>query len=109
MNNPPPGYDDQSIIPKERLNLLANDFEKELKKIEGYLNEGLPGQFQPGKNLKLHLISMNYAAKELGEDSCIEIIESLTHAYHLFESHANLANLNEVLGCIKKLKLSLSS
>lgn len=103
-SSPPPGYDDQSIIPKERLRLLSGEFEKGLNTLEDFFKAGV--SFQVDQQLKLQLNSMHYAAKELGNEYLV-LVEELNHAFHAFESNLCLAKLSDVHTHLNSLKIIL--
>ena len=51
MDFPPPGYDDQTVVPVQRLKWLLGQLEDELNKIQSVFYQHLPGQFRmPAKN-----------------------------------------------------------
>lgn len=106
MNFPPPGYDDESLIPQQRLKLLLGTFQAELDKIQQVFQQHLPGQFQMPQKIERDFWSLRIAAEELGTEYSF-LIEKLISDYNHFKETPDQQSLNRVFSDIKNLQLLL--
>jgi hypothetical protein len=107
MNFPPPGYDDESIVPRHRLKFLLGQFEDELSKIETVFHQHLPGQFQtPKAAIEQEFWKLRASAEELGSDYPF-LVERLISDYEHFRDEPSEEKLERIFSDVKSLQLLL--
>lgn len=107
MNFPPPGYDDESVVPQNRLKSLLGQFEGDLTKIQAVFQEYFPGQFEiPPISLEDRLEQMRASAEELGSDYPF-LVERLISDYKHFNNEPSQEKLERLFSDVKSLQLLL--
>lgn len=107
MNGPPPGYDDESVVPQYRLKFLLGQFEDELSKIESVFRQNVPGQFEsPTHSIEPAFEQLRASAEELGSDYRF-LIERLVADYERFREEPSQEQLEKLFGDVKSLQLLL--
>ena len=106
MNYPPPGYDDETIVPQQRLKFLLGELEGELCKIQSVFHQYLPGQFQMPSKVEKEFRSLRASAEELGSEYSF-LVEKLINDYENFHNTPDQTTLNQVFSDVKSLQLLL--
>ncbi|MCH9610474.1 MAG: hypothetical protein S4CHLAM81_01180 [Chlamydiales bacterium] len=108
MNGPPPGYDDESVIPKFRLKTLLGQFEDELNTIQTIFAETVNVEYQAsGRDFTAELWSLQNTAAELGSEYPF-LIEKLIRDYESFKSAPDRTKLEQLCADVKSLQLLLT-
>ncbi len=108
MNEPPIGYDDESIVPKTRLRYLLDEFEDELNKVQKVYHQYIPSSFEFPSDVDQHFWQLRQTAQELGEQYH-HLIDKLVFDYQSFKKKPDQINLNQLFADIKSLQLLLVS
>jgi len=107
MNFPPPGYDDESVVPQHRLQFLLGQFEDELSKIQTVFEQHLPGQFHTPKTpIEHEFAQLRASAEELGSDYPF-LVERLIADYEHFRDEPSEDKLERLFSDVKSLQLLL--
>lgn len=106
MNHPPPGYDDQSVIPKSRLKTQLDRLENELNVIQKIFSQSVPGEFHENTQVSNEFWNLRATAEELGAEYTF-LIEKLIHDYENFHQAPDSAKLEQLFSDIKSLQLLL--
>lgn len=107
MKGPPPGYDDESVVPQNRLKFLLGQFEDELSKIESVFRQHVPGQFEaPTHSMEHAFEQLRASAEELGSDYRF-LIDRLITDYENFRDEPSQEQLEKLFGDVKSLQLLL--
>jgi hypothetical protein len=106
MNFPPPGYDDETVVPQKRLKNLLGQIESELNKIQSVYQQHLPGQFQAPIKLEREFWTLRASAEELGRDYSF-LVEKLIGDYENFRDKPDQIKLDQLFSDIKNLQLLL--
>jgi hypothetical protein len=106
MNFPPPGYDDDTVVPQQRLKFLLGQLESELNKIQQVFQQHLPGQFQMPAKIEKEFWSLRASAEELGSEYSF-LVEKLIRDYEHFRDAPDQAKLDQIFGDFKSLQLLL--
>ena len=107
MNFPPPGYDDETVVPQQRLKVLLNQLESEFDKIQHVFQQHLPGQFKMREGLDKQFWSLRASAEELGSEYTF-LVEKLISDYEHFRDVPDQEKLNKLFGDVKSLQLLLA-
>ncbi len=105
MTYPPPGYDDESIVPQHRLKSLLGQFEAELSKIQTVFRQNLPGEFHPAEHDQ-DFWQLRTAAEELGSDYPF-LVERLIADYKHFQDEPSGEKLENLFNDVRNLQLLL--
>ena len=106
MNYPPPGYDDESVMPQQRLKLLLGELETELNKIQHVFRQHLPGQFHMPTQIENEFLYLRASAEELGSEYSF-LVEKLIHDYEHFRTTPDQSKLEQIFSDVKNLQLLL--
>lgn len=106
MNFPPPGYDDESVVPQQRLKSLLGQFEHDLDTIQSVFQQHLPGQFNPPTEVEKQFLSLRASAEELGSEYTF-LIEKLITDYDHFRDTPDQEKLDQIFSDVKSLQLLL--
>ncbi|MCC5831876.1 MAG: hypothetical protein JJU12_02400 [Chlamydiales bacterium] len=107
MNFPPPGYDDESVVPRHRLKFLLSQFQNELSKIETVFHQYLPDRFHtPHTSIEQELGMLRASAEELGSDYPF-LVERLISDYEHFRDEPTEEKLEQLFSDVKSLQLLL--
>lgn len=106
MTYPPPGYDDESVVPHERLKVLIGELEGELNKIQSVFHQHLPGQFHPPMEVPKRFWRLRISAEELGEEYAF-LVEKIISDYERFQEKPDQAKLDQLFNDVKSLQLLL--
>lgn len=107
MTNPPPGYDDESVIHKSHLKFILEDFEKELVEISHlFEKEQLPINFENSIALETSFLAFKQAALELGADYTF-LIDKIHLDYKQFQENPSQEALSKIFADVKSLQLEL--
>ncbi len=101
MNFPPPGYDDENVVPQHQLSSLLDQIESELLKIRSVFEVqefAVPVELEFGQ--------LRASADELGEDYPF-LIEHLITDYKHFRDEPNQDKLEQLFSDVKSLQLLL--
>lgn len=107
MNFPPPGYDDESIVPQKRLKFLIGEIESELDKIQIVFRQHIPGQFEVPKEMQKQFSALLSSAEELGSEYTF-LVEKLISDYEHFNRYPDQNTLDLLFSDIKSLQLLLA-
>jgi hypothetical protein len=107
MPNPPPGYDDESVIHKSQLKNLLGDFEGELEKIQA-LYDTNRAEVRISKPLEESFWAFKNASLELGSDYT-SMMDQLIEDYNAFTHHPDQESLSKIYASIKTLQLELAA
>jgi hypothetical protein len=103
---PPPGYDDESVIPRQRLALLLNQLEDELSKVQHVFHQHLPGQFKMPVKSQEDFWLLRAVAEELGSEYSF-LVEKLIADYSQFRNAPDQERLDQLFNDVKSLQLLL--
>src|SRR5262245_44171439 len=106
MSAPPPGYDDETIVPQKRLSLLLGQVESELNQISQVFRQHLPGQFKTAPKIEIELRSLRASAEELGTEYLF-LVEKLIKDYEHFRNTPDQQKLDQIFSDVKSLQLLL--
>lgn len=107
MSLPPPGYDDESIVPQKRLKFLLGEFEKELTKIEAVFHQYLPTQFHAAHSpIEECFLQLKISAENLGSDYPF-LVDQLISDYEHFRDEPSKEKLEKLFNDVKNLQLLL--
>jgi hypothetical protein len=106
MNFPPHGYDDDTVVPQQRLKVLLGNFEAELGKIQSVFQQHLPGQFRMPAKIEKEFWSLRAAAEELGSEYSF-LVEKLINDYEHFRDKPDQEKLDQIFSDVKSLQLLL--
>ena len=107
MNYPPPGYDDESIVPQHQMKRMLGQLEDELSKIETVFQQHLPGEFHPPQDLlEQEFGKLRASAEELGSDYPF-LVERLIADYEHFRDEPSEDKLERLFSDVKSLQLLL--
>jgi len=106
MNFPPQGYDDETVIPQQRLKLLLHKFETELNKVQFVFQQHLPGQFQMPTRFDKELRTLRASVEELGTEYHF-LVERLISDYEHFRDQPDQEKLDKLFSDVKSLQLLL--
>ncbi len=106
MNFPPPGYDDETVVPQQRLKFLLGQFEGELDKIKTVFQQHLPGQFRAPSAIEKQFLSLRSSAEELGSEYPF-LVEKLITDYDHFRGTPDQEKLDQLFSDVKSLQLLL--
>ena len=108
MNRPPPGYDDESVVPQQRMRFLLGQFEDELDKINAVFQQHIPGEFHASRMpLEEEFPRLRASAEELGSDYPF-LIDRLLADYQHFRDEPSQENLEKLFSEVKSLQLLLA-
>lgn len=110
MNNddPPPGYDDESVIPRSRLKSLLGQFEEELDTIQKIFSQSIPTEYhENGHDFTADFWGLKATASELGSEYLF-LIEKLIQDYQNFKSSPDNSKLEQLFSDVKSLQLLLT-
>lgn len=107
MTNPPPGYDDESVIHKSHLKSILEDFEKELMTISHLFetNQSL-NQLDNSTALETSFLAFKQASLEMGADYTF-LIDKIHLDYELFRQNPSQEALSKIFADVKSLQLEL--
>jgi hypothetical protein len=105
-NYPPLGYDDESVMPKQRLKFLLGKLNTELTTIQQVFQQYLPGQFHMSLKSAKEFSSLRMSAAELGSEYSF-LVEKLISNYEQFSSAPDQKRLEQVFSDVKSLQLLL--
>lgn len=103
---PPPGYDDETVVPHKRLYLLLGKFEEELLKLQKELTLHMPIVMRFSNEMQKIFADLRAAAEELGQESLFSV-EKLISDYEQFTEGSEIGALQVILNDIKSLQLLL--
>lgn len=106
MELPPPGYDDETVVPKERLKKLVGHIDEELKRIEVIKRQQPSASLRIDSMLDSDLGQLFQSAEEIGMEHS-EYVENLINDYDRFKMSPDEEKLLALHGDIKKLKIFL--
>lgn len=106
MTLPPPGYDDETVVPQERLKRLLGEFEGELDKIRSVFHQYLPGQFHPPQEVTKRFWRLKVSAEELGTEYAF-LVDKIISDYERFQQTPDQAKLDQLFNDVKSLQLLL--
>lgn len=106
MNYPPPGYDDETVVPQQRLKLLLGELEGELNKVQTVFQQHLPGQFQMPVKVEKDFWTLRASAEELGSEYSF-LVEKLINDYEHFCDTPDQDRLDQIFSDVKSLQLLL--
>ena len=106
MSFPPPGYDDEIVVPQKRLQALLGQFEGELNKIQSVFQQHVPGKFLVPKETENAFWSLRASAEALGPEYHF-LIEKLIQDYEHFRDAPDQENLDRIYSDLKNLQLLL--
>lgn len=106
MNYPTPGYDDETVVPQQRLRFLLGQIEGELNKIQNVFQQYLPGQFNMPVNVEKEFWSLRSSAEELGSEYSF-LVEKLISDYDHFRETPDQQKLDQIFSDVKSLQLLL--
>ena len=104
MNFPPPGYDDETVVPQQRLKLLLGQLESELGKIRLVFQQHLPGQFLMPPKIERELWTLRASAEELGSEYSF-LVDKLVRDYEHFCDTPDQEKLDQIFSDVKSLQL----
>ncbi|MCP5469998.1 MAG: hypothetical protein H7A36_05785 [Chlamydiales bacterium] len=108
MSNPPPGYDDESVVPNARLRNLLGELEDELTVVQKIFSQSVPGEYRErGTDFSAEFWGLRNTAEELGSEYTF-LIEKLIHDYEHFKEAPDSAKLEQLFSDIKSLQLLLT-
>jgi hypothetical protein len=106
MSMPPPGYDDETVVPQHRLKFLLGELENELNKVQRVFQQHLPGQFRMPEKIEKEFWSLRESAEELGSEYSF-LVEKLINDYEHFRTKPNQERLDQIFNDVKSLQLLL--
>lgn len=106
MSFPPPGYDDESVIPQNRMRTVLGDFESELDTMQALFFQSIPVATEIPEGLERHFFSLRSSAEELGAEYLF-LVEKLISDYESFQDRPNQDQLDLVFHDLKSLQLLL--
>jgi hypothetical protein len=106
MTFPPPGYDDETIVPQERLKFLLGELEGELGKIQTVFHQYLPGEFHPPQEVTKGFWRLRISAEELGSEYTF-LVEKIISDYEHFQEAPDQDTLDQLFSDVKSLQLLL--
>lgn len=106
MGLPPPGYDDDTVVPQRRLSSLLGQFEDELNKIQNVFQQHLPGQFSTATTMESEFWALRESAEELGSDYSF-LVDKLIIDYENFQNTPEQEKLDQLFSDVKSLQLLL--
>ncbi len=107
MSLPPSGYDDESVIPVQRLKRLLGELEEELDKVQSVFHQHVPGEFHMTIIMETRYISLRASAQELGSEFRF-LIEKLIGDYEHFRDQPDQEKLDQIFKDVKSLQLLLT-
>lgn len=107
MNFPPLGYDDESVVPQQRLKFLLGQLESELDKVRLVFQQHLPGQFRMPARMEKDFWSLRASAEELGSEYSF-LVEKLISDYEHFRDTPEPQKLEVIFNDVKSLQLLLA-
>ncbi|MFN0065151.1 MAG: hypothetical protein ACKVOH_02820 [Chlamydiales bacterium] len=109
MSSPPPGYDDESTVPKSRLKNLLGVIEDELTTIQLIFTQAVSGEYYDrGKDLSGEFWGLRFTATELGSEY-IFLIEKLIEDYGQFNKIPDEGKLEQLFADVKSIQLLLTT
>jgi len=107
MSFPPPGYDDESVVPQHQLKFLLGQLEDEFLTIQTVFQQHLPGQFQaPATQIQQEFGLLRVSAEELGADYPF-LVDRLIADYEHFCDEPSQEKLETLFSDVKSLQLLL--
>jgi hypothetical protein len=106
MSFPPRGYDDETVVPQQRLKVMLNRLESELDKVQMVFHQHLPGQFHMPDRLDKEFWSLRASAEELGTEYTF-LVEKLISDYERFRETPDQDKLDKIFNDVKSLQLLL--
>lgn len=108
MSSPPPGYDDETTIPRLRLKSLLGDFGRELETIEKIFAQSVTMEYkEEGHDFSAEFSKIQETADELGTDYPF-LIERLVNDYEHFKQAPDREKLEKLFSDVKSLQLLLT-
>ena len=107
MNFPPHGYDDETVVPQQRLKFLLSQLESELDTVQRVFQQHLPGQFKMPARLEKEFWTLRASAEELGGEYTF-LVEKLISDYAHFRDTPDQEKLDKIFGDVKGLQLLLA-
>lgn len=107
MSNPPPGYDDEHVVPQKQLQQLLGQFEYDLQKVEQVFHQNvLLTAPIPPTELEREFVQLRDSAESLGADYPF-LIERLIADYENFRDEPSEQKLHHLFGDVRTLQLML--
>lgn len=106
MTFPPPGYDDETVVPQERLKFLLTELEGELGKIQSVFHQHFPGQFQVPADIAGRFWRLKASAEELGSEYTF-LVDKIVTDYEHFQRSPDQSKLDQLFSDVKSLQLLL--
>lgn len=103
MNQPPPGYDDHSVITRHQLMLLVSKLEEDLSKVKKVAIERLPLDLRTRENHEGTFWHFRHVADTLGADYA-DVVEKLITIYKQFLIMPSEEKLGQVMKQLSDLK-----
>ncbi|NGX62130.1 MAG: hypothetical protein K940chlam9_01624 [Chlamydiae bacterium] len=103
---PPPGYDDETVVPQKQLKLFLDHFVDRLEVVQSLFQEQVPKEIVPSHELERELSELHASAESLGEEYLF-LVERLIRDYTHFKQEPDQEKLDRLFGDVKSLELLL--